>query len=136
MQSEAELNQLKLEQCCRSHWRFDNSQKPRCWSRIFSEHEAPFLLCWLPLSMQKLLLQSENLFALKQTCFSQLWESGKFMPYNSEIQQAALDPGIFYVFFWSCLHWVLKLKLLTGVYESLWQPSASVRKFDGPIAVI
>lgn len=63
----------KLEQCRWSQSSSDNLQKPKCYSRILSEHNH-YVLCCLPLSKQKLLTEAENLLPLKQTHFHQLWE--------------------------------------------------------------
>lgn len=136
MQSEAELNQLKLEQCCRSHWCFDNTQKPRSWSRIFSGHKVLFIVLTPIINAE--IAPTVRKFICSETHTLQpalgILQASS-CPTTLRIHEAVLEPGFFFSC-WICLHWVLKLKILTGMYESLWQPSASVRKLDGPIAVI
>jgi len=118
--------QCKLEQCCWSQSSSDNLQKPKCCSRMFSEHKSFVLLC-LPLSKQKMLTESENLLALKETHFHQLWEDFGQVHALQLWESSRLFLN---------LDFFGKLKLLIGINESLQHSSASASKLDGPIAVI
>lgn len=97
MQSEAELNQLKLEQCCRSHWCFDNTQKPRCWSRIFSGHKVLFIVLTpiinaeIAPTVRKLICSETHTL---QPALGILQASS--CPTTLRIHKAVLEPGFFF----------------------------------------